>query len=63
MKTITEDKLQLEIERNNREERDISDEKYASKMVERGVIWFVTVVATGTIGYIGSVLGKIMTKI
>lgn len=63
MKTITEDKLQLEIERNNRDERDISDEKYASKVVEKGMIWFIGIIATGTIGYVGSAIGKIITKL
>lgn len=61
--TINEDKIKVIARELDDKEREISDDKYADKRIESGVYWFLGATGLGILGFIGSALGKILTKL
>lgn len=54
--------MAIDLIENNRKEREISNESYAAKYIEKGVLWTLGFFAMGVLTFLGSLLSKILIK-
>lgn len=62
MKRLEDYKIDEMIRERTDREREISNDSYASKIIERIVLGFLTLFSLGVLGYLGNLIIKVISK-